>query len=43
MKKVIEEKNKKCSEQGKITRAAEKIGVARKAFKNKKSGGCFDK
>lgn len=43
MKKIIEEKKKKSAEQGGIPRADMNIGEVRKAFKNKKSGGLFDK
>jgi hypothetical protein len=43
MKKIIEEKKKKSSEQGSIGRPDKGKSVSRKAFKNKKSGGVFDK
>ena len=43
MKKIIEEKKKKSSEQGSISRPLKKIGESSKAHRNKKTGGLFDK
>ena len=43
MKKIIEDRKKKSSEQGSIPRSDKKIGGSRKAHKNNKSGGLFDK
>jgi len=44
MKKLIEEKKKANSQRSaKSERPVQKIGQARKAFKNKKTGGTFDK
>lgn len=43
MKKIIEEKKKKSSERCTIGRPDKSTGTTRKAFKNKKSGGVFDK
>lgn len=43
MKKIIQEKNEKCSQQGAILRPKKSIGGSRKAKKNIKQGGVFDK
>jgi hypothetical protein len=43
MKKIIEEKKKKSSEQGGIPRATGDITEIRDSFKKKKKGGLFDK
>lgn len=43
MKKIIEDKKKKSSEQGSISKPDKVIGGSRKAFHNRKQGGLFDK
>lgn len=43
MRKIIEQKKKKSSEQGSILRPEKNIGGTRKARRNKKQGGLFDK
>jgi len=43
MKKLIEAKNQKSSEQGGFTRHDKKIGEKRTAVKRLKKGGLFDK
>lgn len=43
MKKIIEDRKKKSSEQGSIPRSDKVIGGARKAHRNNKAGGLFDK
>lgn len=43
MKKIIEEKKKKSSQQGSIGRPSKNIGESKKANRNKKTGGVFDK
>lgn len=43
MKKIIEAKKKKSSQQGSHLRADKNIGGTRKAIINKKTGGLFDK
>jgi hypothetical protein len=43
MKKIIEDKKKRSSEQGSISRPEKKIGNSSKAHRNKKTGGLFDK
>lgn len=43
MKKIIEEKNKKSSEQVGTSRANKNIGEARSKIKKYKKGGLFDK
>lgn len=43
MKKIIEEKKKKSSEQGSIPKANMMIGQTRKAIKRNKKSGLFDK
>lgn len=44
MKKIIEEKKKISSQQGfSNEKASKKIGSYKKAFKNTKRGGAFDK
>ena len=43
MKKIIEEKRKKSSEQGTIPKAIGTIGKSRKALKRNKKSGLFDK
>jgi len=43
MKKIIEEKRKKSSEQGIIPKAVKTIGKSRKALKRNKKSGLFDK
>lgn len=43
MKKIIEEKNLKNSQQGSIGRPEKCIGRSAKAHRNKKQGGLFDK
>ena len=43
MKKIIEQKRKKSSEQGTIPRASATIGETRKALKRNKKSGLFDK
>ncbi|MFD3157294.1 hypothetical protein ACFIJ5_10600 [Haloimpatiens sp. FM7330] len=44
MKKIIEEKKKKSSQQGSTNRVVnKKIGEYKKAFRNTKQGGLFDK
>lgn len=43
MKKLIEEKKNKGSQQGKRQKAHKSIGGKQKGFSNKKTGGLFDK
>lgn len=43
MKKIIEEKKNKSSQQGALKRPDKSMGGTRKAMRNKKSGGLFDK
>lgn len=43
MKKIIEEKKKKSSEQGGIPRANADITEIRESYKKHKKGGLFDK
>lgn len=43
MRKIIEQKKKISSEQGSIKRAEKNMGESRKAIRNKKTGGLFDK
>lgn len=43
MKKIIEAKKKRSSEQGSNLRPERNIGFSRKGVKNKKQGGQFDK
>lgn len=43
MKRILEEKNMKSSQQGSIGRADKSIGKSQKAFRNNKKGGLFDK
>lgn len=43
MKKIIEEKKKRSSQQGSISRPERSIGSSRKGISNKKQGGQFDK
>lgn len=43
MKKLIEEKKKKGFAKGYNSKPDKNIGGARKAFRNKKTGGLFDK
>lgn len=43
MKKLIEAKKEKSSQQGSILRPEKSTGSARKGVKNKKQGGQFDK
>ena len=43
MKKIIEEKKKRSSEQGGIPRASADITEIRESYKKQKKGGLFDK
>ncbi|AFQ45870.1 hypothetical protein [Desulfosporosinus meridiei] len=43
MKKLVEEKKLKSSQQGGPTKATQKIGEKRKGIKRRKVGGMFDK
>jgi len=43
MKKIIEEKRKKSSEQGNVSRTSVSIGKSSKALKRNKKRGLFDK
>ncbi|MFZ3131416.1 MAG: hypothetical protein WA125_10040 [Desulfosporosinus sp.] len=43
MKRVVEEKKRKSSEQGAPSKAMQKIGEKRKGIKRRKVGGMFDK
>lgn len=43
MKKLIEEKKLKSSQQSSQLRPNKKIGSSKKAFRNNKTGGLFDK
>lgn len=43
MKKIIEKKNLKNSQQGSIGRPEKNIGSSAKAHRNTKQGGLFDK
>ena len=43
MRKIIEQKKKISSEQGSIKRPDKNIGESKKAIRNKKTGGLFDK
>ena len=43
MKKVIEDKKMKSSQQGGPIKSTQKIGEARKGIKRRKVGGMFDK
>ncbi|SDG21521.1 hypothetical protein [Desulfosporosinus hippei] len=43
MKKLVEEKKLKSSQQGGPTKATQKIGEKRKGTKRRKVGGMFDK
>ncbi|WP_171011374.1 hypothetical protein [Haloimpatiens lingqiaonensis] len=43
MKKLIEEKKRKASQGGNSLRPERSIGGTRKAIRNKKTGGLFDK
>jgi hypothetical protein len=43
MRKIIEQKKKVSSQQGSIKRPDKNIGGSKKAIRNKKTGGLFDK
>ncbi|ABS39907.1 hypothetical protein [Clostridium botulinum] len=43
MKKIIEENKRKSSQNNSKLRAEKNIGGSRKAIRNKKTGGLFDK
>lgn len=43
MRKIIEEKKLKSSQQGNSHKPSQKIGEARKGIKRRKAGGMFDK